>query len=1027
MGAFNQDKGVERAPNFAPAPHIKPLDIGSVLSGIGDTIGNVVQETDTNNQQYISDELRRAYEVDNKIFGVDDAATMESPIETSKRMGDTPESMKQSVERLDRLKQAYQQGKIRESNYYSRMSAVMRELRARFPGYDDQIDRTATRLVGENPDHAVRKALMREADQERTSAEKQRQQMERQFMSDEGSAVNAWGRYQRGENPSQIMTDIEEFKGAKARATWEQQKMNLMKGREEETKRYAETSLNQFGSTISNISFNGKLAANGIKDWDSFMGWAAKASSDGFDSKELELLTLAHDQMTTQISGNFDVISRQKKNPGDINEKSYLDLLGAAKVGEMKKALIEDKSAIFDAIKSGNSAELLRRKTDLEIQDMNEQNAFEKVYPSAKLYKNVKKNFGDTGTGLVLQRDLETLQKLTSPNERNMYLNTLKSMGEGGVVTPDKILSQTPAQMPNSKGMPEHILTGWHDRLISGKMSPEEVKNYTDTFFSKDNRQELAMYINKAPTPARAGILKILASPEMVNFMSKQGNKQVFKNYYDFMTSNVPHMVQLEVNNLQGIVEDPNTPVKVRIGPNGLIDVQREMRLPANPMMPGSSGEIKKVPVPLAPDQEKSISLLNNAIGAYRELYKANGHDPDLGTQFFLKTSGIDLAASKSPTMWQSISGAVSDWWNKKTPSNPEGSTKDSIKKATDGKRSELPDPFAEELGYAPIQNTSLKGYDAFGMIQKNMDSNNSISFDGRLQTERSSVLGEELKNQDILDRLYAITEAEVGPYNKKDQIAFMESVVNRAIARGESLYDTLNTSYFPNQTYRRAAGYIGSEELRKKYQDVYDNVMSGSNISKYATGNASGNVRFGGGPTTYSNTEIFGLENHPKDNAWYKKYQSLGEDSVPKTEDVNSWVGDRSLAKSVRNSLTNAQGLVSFPISIRSGYRDPETNSKVGGAPHSEHMDGNAVDIDLRGLSNAQRTELVQALVKAGFNRLGAYSGNTGLHVDMKDQRNEDGSPWAMFDRTAANMHKAPKWFKDGLNKGWMEANNGL
>lgn len=126
------------------------------------------------------------------------------------------------------------------------------------------------------------------------------------------------------------------------------------------------------------------------------------------------------------------------------------------------------------------------------------------------------------------------------------------------------------------------------------------------------------------------------------------------------------------------------------------------------------------------------------------------------------------------------------------------------------------------------------------------------------------------------------------------------------------------------------------------------------------------------------------------------------------------------SIRPDVLDMLNRVAGLVDFPLVINSGYRDPESNKRAGGAKASQHMHGEAIDISLNGLSNAQRTQLTQALVQAGAHRIGAYSGNTALHVDMAkawDKAKGDYPVYPMFDRSIHNMGKAHDWFTAGLS----------
>ncbi len=126
------------------------------------------------------------------------------------------------------------------------------------------------------------------------------------------------------------------------------------------------------------------------------------------------------------------------------------------------------------------------------------------------------------------------------------------------------------------------------------------------------------------------------------------------------------------------------------------------------------------------------------------------------------------------------------------------------------------------------------------------------------LAATRSSFI-DETNDPAVRERMMRLTEAEVGGQGSAATHAFMESVFNRAAARGQTLTEAMNDSgYYPKVSLR------GKEPTdRAGYSTALDNVLSGSNISNYATGNASGRVMFAGGPQTYNpgTGERFGRE----------------------------------------------------------------------------------------------------------------------------------------------------------------------
>ena len=69
-------------------------------------------------------------------------------------------------------------------------------------------------------------------------------------------------------------------------------------------------------------------------------------------------------------------------------------------------------------------------------------------------------------------------------------------------------------------------------------------------------------------------------------------------------------------------------------------------------------------------------------------------------------------------------------------------------------------------------------------------------------------------------------------------------------------------------------------------------------------------------------------------------------------------------------------------PIQINSGYRSPDYNEMVGGAKHSQHMDGKAADIVVRGMTAKQLEPIARSV---GFTFTQTYTKYSHLHVDVR------------------------------------------
>lgn len=86
--------------------------------------------------------------------------------------------------------------------------------------------------------------------------------------------------------------------------------------------------------------------------------------------------------------------------------------------------------------------------------------------------------------------------------------------------------------------------------------------------------------------------------------------------------------------------------------------------------------------------------------------------------------------------------------------------------------------------------------------------------------------------------------------------------------------------------------------------------------------------------------------------------------------------------------ALQELRDLAKAPVFVVSGYRCPKHNAAVGGAKASQHMQGKAADIVIKGLSPYQVYRLAEKVEAFKNGGLGMYPQHGFVHVDVRGHK---------------------------------------
>ena len=135
------------------------------------------------------------------------------------------------------------------------------------------------------------------------------------------------------------------------------------------------------------------------------------------------------------------------------------------------------------------------------------------------------------------------------------------------------------------------------------------------------------------------------------------------------------------------------------------------------------------------------------------------------------------------------------------------------------------------------------------------------------------------------------------------------------------------------------------------------------------------------------------------------QRYVLGGSSSSPESGEDRRGLKERLFRPTLTPPDSGGEEDTEEPIIINSGYRSPELNKKVGGAPNSNHLTGCAGDIRVAGIEQALRYAVI----------LMDYADETKQDYDeLLIERSPQGNYWVHFAVRPKDNRRKTKFIED-------------
>jgi hypothetical protein len=923
--------------------------LGSLFSGIGDTISAGVGTADNYIKNRIEDQAR--YGLNNLNEGTTSVLEDASAASSARMNGtagtqssQTPGAITSAGQSLQTLAMARDQGKITNEFYYQQLNSQLKSLRARYPGYEKDVDQIVQQVTGVQPANAYRQALQ------------QKIQADAQVMQ---SSANKWDEYKK-QNAGYIQMAFPDYFTNPDKYTGQENQIQAgvakIKGDEQSWEYQLKSNTNN--QEVLKQNLGGRLSQVS----QSFLSGASKASGITLPSfvdtlsKAGQGQGLSNDQIAT-LNGQFDNYSFAVRS----------QLMNEANRPELSSVSPQDKQQMVDAAMKPilDVKEMLANKNYQGAARLAAQNEAMQTQGLADLYKQSPMTATAVGISKVAPEVGQYIMQQVIDNMggvKNFVKATAIGDQVGSVITGDDTLSDVNGRVINSKNMSgpqknqivSSVVNSSLDAIRNGKVEPQQVSTFVQNNYNND-KDIFKQVTGDQPDSGQSQYLKLytkIFDPKITDQVLKTGDQKLINQYYDYAVDKFRSIPEIRTaqNTVSSNVDynkffrayydEARNKVVIEADQNAINNQNTDQR-------PGASN-----PSRIALQQtQKAASSLNQALSVMSPIIEGAGQNEAQTVQELIGSLG-QSGSQRGFLTW--VGDAIAASNAKSTGNAPEGTYKEV--------------PLDEPVGPEGEQ------------VQYN------VPLDAGKNWVKSSDMTP--GTRDDVEAFARKTAGDLG-IDPDVAVRVMRSEGLDAFdPRRPDLGGDDKSSFGPMQLH-----YGGKSQQ-------YPNPGLGDEFTK-ATGLDASD------PSTWRQQIEFGL-NYAKENGWSSwmgarnagigRFDGIsarggeGSDQAGiKTANTRGYDPDISgLTKGMQVAVSGLQAglrdILGKDVPVISGYRDPERNAKAGGAKHSQHMEGDAVDLDVSHLSQSEKEAVIQNAISQGFTGIGVYPNS--IHIDQGKQR---------------------------------------
>jgi muramidase (phage lysozyme) len=641
---------------------------GELFKGIGSLAEGAVTAIDEKNKEDISKSLYGGVDDIHKELGVDvaaEAGAVKTPLFTGNENNQNvnpavAETVERNTESLSRLKTALEQGKISQMYYAQRSEALVRNLRAQYPGYREFIDDKVSKITGMKPANTIIREITGAIEARRTSAQQSaekeitfiRGKMEHLSPEEREEAIaGGWNdpikrsKYMKsiGDREAMISSIDVAKKGLELKA----KQGDVVEG--------------DIVGYLQNYSH--KMVTMQLDKAYRELNPLLKGLQEGkpIPPESVVKVRAAIEALKLEAIKQFD--SELSSSYGD-GTKNFLQTLPPAKIKELKDQMEKRFGDIIESVEKGDLAMI---KVDQTFNRMRVDSDSRKIIegsPYLRQLEAFKQILGPQGFTWLLQspeahaKNIKEVTKAFNTALRAQMFSKGEDLG-----TMLKGLTKNAETFNIDQNEAKKIATGVLDdavkKLADPKVDPAFFEKMVTSVFGSGDSTKAWTELFKSEE--RQAWFKKFTSPDIMKNLDKIKGTEAAKHVQLFVERTARANLQTSADSIVDKVTEPGGAVSIEIDPKTgrLRPVQTRKLTEQERALGGRFG-----PNPgsaITPSFQKEVDKMNENIDILKRQYTMMGLDPMQEIQAFLQAVGINETNPRRANVWQMMLNRLTD------------------------------------------------------------------------------------------------------------------------------------------------------------------------------------------------------------------------------------------------------------------------------------------------------------------------------------------------------------------------------